>query len=304
MIFSELYSAYYNAVSRIIRASLNGERSERAFRAIVEEYAFGESVLTVLPALKSGKWQLLCSDGASVIKNPPELPLTALEKSWLKAISLDPRIKLFGISLPDFDGVEPFFTPEDYRLYDQYSDGDPFADEGYIRRFQFVLSAIEERRALTFEMLNRNNSRVRISGIPIRLEYSEKDDKFRVILSGTRRAGTVNLGRVLSVWEYRGSHSLQTESKPDKECELVLTVDDYRNALERVMLHFAHFEKRAERVDGNRYRLRIKYEHSDEAEMLIRVLSFGPMVRVEAPTEFVERIRERLKLQKEIDMNL
>ena len=66
------------------------------------------------------------------------------------------------------------------------------------------------------------------------------------------------------------------------------------------MLHFAHFEKKAERVDGSRYRLRIKYDQSDETEMVIRVLSFGPMVRVESPDAFVELIRDRLRRQREL----
>lgn len=58
MIFSELYSAYYNAVAKIIAEILNGNTSEKDLNRIVFETAFGESVLTVLPALKSGKGKL------------------------------------------------------------------------------------------------------------------------------------------------------------------------------------------------------------------------------------------------------
>ena len=297
MIFNEIYSAYYNTVSRILSAILSGERSDKSFRAIVEEYAFGESALSILPSLKSGKWQLVRPDMTTAIKNPPNLPLTDLEKSWLKAISLDPRIGLFGVSFDWHDGVEPLFTPDDYRIYDRYSDGDTFDDVGYIERFRFVLGAIKERAPITLETLNRNGAVVRVSGVPARLEYSEKDDKFRVILLGNRRGGTINLGRVLGVHPYGGDKVIKITERSEPMRELVITVDDYRNALERVMLHFAHFEKQAERVDGVRYRLRIKYESADETEMVIRVLSFGPMVHVESPDSFVELIRERLKRQ-------
>ena len=297
MIFSELYSAYYNAVSRIIGAILQGERDEKQFRAVVEEYAFGESMLSIMPSLKSGKWQLVRPDMTTPIRNIPQLPITELEKRWLKAISLDPRVRLFGVSFDWLAEVEPLFSLEDYRIYDQYCDGDPYGDEGYIERFQFILKATRERSVAVFETLNRNGERVRTVGVPERLEYSEKDDKFRVILSGKRRFNTLNLGRILSVRDYLGVEFSVPELRSPHMRELILTVDDYRNALERVMLHFAHFEKKAERLDGMRYRLHIKYDPADETEMVIRVLSFGPMVKVEAPDDFVELIRARLKKQ-------
>ncbi len=68
------------------------------------------------------------------------------------------------------------------------------------------------------------------------------------------------------------------------------------------MLHFAHFEKSAERKEGNSYILRLKYYESDETEIVIRVLSFGPYVKVSEPQSFVQLIKERLNLQKECDL--
>ena len=130
MIFSELYSAYYNTVAEIISRIIDGERDERKLQKIVLEHAFGESVTTILPALKSGKWQLLCPDMSTVLKHKPSVPLTNLQKRWLKAVSLDPRVKLFDVSFNGLDDVEPLFTPNDYYVYDKYCDGDDFSDEG------------------------------------------------------------------------------------------------------------------------------------------------------------------------------
>ena len=45
------------------------------------------------------RWQLILPDGTTPIKNKPSMPITLLQKQWLKAIGCDPRIKLFG----DFD---------------------------------------------------------------------------------------------------------------------------------------------------------------------------------------------------------
>jgi predicted DNA-binding transcriptional regulator YafY len=66
------------------------------------------------------------------------------------------------------------------------------------------------------------------------------------------------------------------------------------------MMHFAHFEKRAEHIEGARYLLRLKYDMRDETEIVIRVLSFGPMVRAVAPQTFVDLIKERLIMQKKL----
>lgn len=43
------------------------------------------------------------------------------------------------------------------------------------------------------------------------------------------------------------------------------------------MLHFAHFKRRAERTEDGKYILSLEYDESDEAELVIRVLSFGLM---------------------------
>ena len=119
MIFSELYSAYYNTVAAILSAIIDGEHSEQELQKIVTDRAFGESVLTIMPSLKSEKWQLVHSDMTTPLEHKPTIPLTTLQKRWLKAISLDPRVKLFGVEFPDLEDVEPLFTSADYYIYDQ-----------------------------------------------------------------------------------------------------------------------------------------------------------------------------------------
>lgn len=71
--------------------------------------------------------------------------------------------------------------------------------------------------------------------------------------------------------------------------------------MERVLLHFAHFEKSAEKLDDKHYRVTIHYDKEDEIEMVIRILSFGPLIRVTAPQHFVDLIKQRLLEQKSMD---
>ena len=297
MIFSELYSAYYNAVAAIISGILGGEHSEKELQKIVAEHAFGESLLTIMPALKQEKWQLVHTDMTTPLQHKPTMPLTTLQRRWLKAISLDPRVKLFGVDFPDLDDVEPLFTPDDYYVYDKYGDGDPFEDKEYIRQFRVILSTIRQGTQIKFEMTNRKGNTMFVRCRPVRLEYSEKDDKFRLITAGWRSVSTVNLGKIKACAHYTGEKTLEGEEHAPRYDTLTVKVRDERNALERFMLHFAHFEKQAEKLDRDTYLVKIQYAHDDEPEMVIRILSFGPMVEVIGAESIRKLVIEKLKKQ-------
>lgn len=299
MLFSELYSAYYNTVAAILRESVKHPVTTDELREIAMQNAFGDSFITIENKLKNGEWPFISEDGTSVLEKTPDMPLTLLQKRWLKAVSLDPRVRLFGDVIPDFPDVEPLFTKEDYCVFDQYSDGDNYEDEEYIRRFRLVLDSIRNRQALRFVVTSRTGKTNNFTAMPEYLEYSEKDDKFRLMTSGSRYGTIINLGRIVSCtpsnkeWEQR----FPPASHPSNQI-LVFEVTDERNALERVLLHFAHFEKEAEKANDGKYRVTLKYEKDDETEIVIRVLSFGPLVKVVSPGSFVKLIKERLKMQK------
>jgi len=298
-VFSELYGAYYNAVAAILRAACDHPLRLGELRAVLAQKAFGESALAIEPALREERWQLLSPDGTTPLRHAPTLPLTLLERRWLKAIALDPRIRLFPGEIPDDPGVEPLFSPRDFEVFDRYRDGDPFTDEEYIRNFRLILEAIRTRTPLTIDARNRKGSVIRRTLLPEYLEYSEKDDKFRLIGSADRFGSTVNLGRILRCEKSGAPIDPETVRPVQRERRtVVLELYDRRNALERVLMHFAHFEKEAERLGEDRYRLTVTYDKDDETEMVIRVLSFGPMVRAVAPEHFTALIRDRLIRQK------
>lgn len=301
MIFHEWYSAYYNAVARIITAILHGHTEEQTLNRIVCDNAFGESMLTVLPSLKSGKWQLVREDMTTPLQHPPTMPLTLVQKQWLKAISLDPRMKLFGVELEGLEDVEPLFTPADYVVYDKYGDGDPYEDENYIKRFRTLLFAIQHKQNVKIEMVNRKGNVVYARCVPRRLEYSEKDDKFRVVTGGCRFISTVNLARITKCTLYAGEVNASADPPAVAPETVTLRVSEARNTLERCMLHFAHFEKRAEKVDDH-YLLHVCFHPDDEAELVIRILSFGPTVQVLGPEPFKNRIIDKLKSQKSCEL--
>ena len=297
MIFSELYSAYYNTVAKIIKEILNGPVDAKSVCKIIKENAFEESIINILPAIQEEKWKLITREFNTPIKHLPTMPLTNLQKRWLKAVLSDERIKLFDIKPEGLEDVEPLFTKEDYRIYDKYSDGDNYEDEEYKKRFKFLLHAVHNSLPVKAEMTNRKGNRMYAKFIPRKIEYSEKDDKFRVLTYNCRHITTINLARLTKCSRCDETFEIKSVPKEAVFTTLTMMVKDERNALERTMLHFAHFEKQVEKIDKNNYKVIIRYDEDDESEMVIRILSFGPLVEVVEPENFRKLIINKLKKQ-------
>jgi hypothetical protein len=196
--------------------------------------------------------------------------------------------------------VEPLYPPDTFVYYDRYNDGDPFEDPGYIKRFRCILSAICHKRWLQIQFTGHNGVSHYWRCVPYKLEYSSKDDKFRLISANKRESLSINLGRIQQCFMLAPCEEEEYRPKPMKKRILVLELTDDRNALERAMLHFSHLEKETERIDETRYRVTLFYEKEDETELLIRVLSFGPVLKVIFPDDFIKKLMERLEKQKKL----
>ena len=297
MIFSEVYGTYFRTVSAILAKAVDGMLTRDALTRTVVENAFGESLVTIPAKLTDGSWPLLTGDFGTPLRTAPRMPLTTLEKQWLKALLLDPRVRLFSPSEAGLEDVEPLFTPEQFVYFDRYADGDDFTDPRYIGHFRTILQALREKRRLRVRFRGRRGNRQSYVCIPYRLEYSSKDDKFRLITEFRGRPVTVNLSRIESAELLEPWSEEEYRFPCEKEQTLVMELYDTRNALERAMLHFSDLEKETERIDEKRYRIKLRYRLEDETEILIRILSFGPVLKVTEPVSLTARIRERLDRQ-------
>ena len=296
-LFDEVYGAYYTAVARILEESLRAPLTRARMKEICDKEAFAESFLTILPALETGEWQLI-KDGVPLLHHPPVLPPTRLQLCWLKAICADKRFRLFCDAPPlaEDPSLPPLWTEEDYFAFDKYADGDNYGDEQYINNFRALLRAIGEKKQTFIEYRMRDGSYHWLRCSPYALEYSEKDDKFRACVSGIRKIRYLNLARMRKV-TVTEREAAPPREQPARE-QLVFSLTDRRNALERALTHFAHFEKEVERTGDGEYSVRLYYDEEDETEVLIRVRSFGPMIRVLAPEKFLNQLKERLNRQK------
>lgn len=355
-LFDELFSCYYSTIYHVLREASRKELTDTELRKLIlkasDYYGFPATTSFIIGgAIDAGKneeamhnkdaWpffdrierKTLNTNGMvekttfvnkSRLKNISTVPLSKVEKMWLKSILSDPRIKLFmedEAGFPDLQDVEPLFDWKDYVLFDQYTDGDPYQDEHYIEMFRKVLKAVRNHSRLQIKFQKANSSiffeqdgayklvpAQRIGTVYIDsdyLEYSERDDKFRLIGNNPRFGRSlVNIASIVSCNEVEKTNTSSTDikrlnSKDAFQKKVVFELKDDKNTLERFLLNFSHYEKETEYLkDRKLYRVSVSYDETDEKDVIIRVLSFGPYVKVIEPESFVGLITDRLEMQK------
>jgi hypothetical protein len=263
MLFHEIYGSYFNVAAEVLKEACANTLTDKRFYEIIRKKGFGESALGIPALLKGGEWSLLTSDMRTPVKHPPKMPMTLLQKRWLKTLLDDPRIKLFGVTGDGLYDIAPLYQKDTFHYFDRYHDSDPFEDDGYISNFQNILTAIKEKRIIEISFAGKLAVQNRLICFPWHLEYSSKDDKFRLIATNERNTWTINLGRVISV-ELHGHPNTNPNPPKIETHSLVMELLDERNALERAMLHFSHLKKETARLSENRFRITLHYDRSDE----------------------------------------
>ena len=311
MLFHEVYGSYYQAVSKILVRAVRGNLTKKDISKIVEEYAFAESWSTLTASLLTGDWPFLDEELGTELLYEPEIPLTTLQKRWLKTMLSDPRIRLFldPEAVTGLDNVEPLFRQEDIYVYDRYADGDPYESESYIANFRKILEALRENHWLEITQRNRWGTEISRKVKPLYLEYSPRDDKFRLHSAGTSDhtwPGTIqtNLERIRSCNVIQCDESWHLIPAETQQAELIL--HDRRGVLDRFMRLFCWLKKTTVPLEEEnsvmRYRVTLYYEKTDEPELVIRLLSMGPDVEILSPEslrqETIRRIRKQTELLK------
>lgn len=318
-IFSEIYNCYYQVLRHLL--CRQDALTIQDIRRQVCSEGFEESMLSIIPKLESGDWDLFEKDGSlycSKISSSFTTPVSKLEKSYLKALLSDPRIGLFlsKEQSEELNGmlacVTPLWKQEQFCYYDQFSDGDPYNDEKYRYNFRTLLYAQKNRHYVDIDYTSPKGNRVHHYYVPARLEYSVKNDKFRLLAlkdagHGRIKLETLNISRIqtcnITEKTYSKDYNLNSLIRNSYYKEPVkLLIKNKRNTLERAMLHFANYEKNTTKIDSDTYECLIYYNKSMETELLVEVLSFGPTLAVKGNEQFLRKLKERLKRQYDISM--
>lgn len=310
-LFSEINCAYFSITERILRRKTV---TISDIRDIISKNGFSETMLFLEPKLigKNNIGLLTEQDGiyTSILKNELHIPLTEVQKRWLCAVLNDKKSSLFldqeqKAKLYELLGAEPLFDGGFIRFFDRFSDGDDFEDESYIRNFRNILRSIHENKLVRISFQTRKNARVTHYFLPEKIEYSSKNDRFRVHVIRYNKTkpverGIINLSQITSS-ELTDIIAENRLYKAPSKKEVTVKVSNERNAVNRFMMEFAELERISNFDDTTKECIVVmKYDAKDETEILIRILSFGPVVEVIGPDEFRKQIAERVRKQRQL----
>lgn len=165
-------------------------------------------------------------------------------------------------------------------LFDQFADGDPYGDETYTKIFRQILSAVKKKNSIRVLYPLKNGTEKWIKCNPVRLEYSLRDDKFRLISVYKGRINTISVSKIIQCETIGSFRTAKIKEEVHDKRTVELLVQDERQALERVMMQFSIYQKATERIEENSYRITLTYEAEDEIDLMIQILSFGTSLKV------------------------
>ena len=313
-LFSEINCTYYNITEKILRQK---SVTKEEIRRIIGKNGFSETSLFLEPELigKCNIGLLSQKDGiySSILKNEPHIPLSLAEKRWLCAVLNDNKSSLFidkeqKAELYELLGAEPLYDDSVFSFFDRYNDGDDFENEDYIKHFRDILRSMHENRLVKISFNTRKNQRMTHYYLPERIEYSPKNDKLRVHVIRYNKThpverGVINLSQIKSTEHTEIVPADRLSDVPLKKT-ILIRVKNERNAINRFMMEFAELERISEFDDDTKECIvTMKYEAMDETEILIRILSFGPVIEVLEPEDFREKIAQRIRNQRRLSIS-
>lgn len=315
-IYNEIYGLYYFMLDVILKKASDGPISITEINHIVLDYGFSESSIYFTPDVVSKEgYNLLkkCDRGyISALKASPKEFLTNMQRCFIKSMLQDKKIHLFfdDEMLNELNCVlkdkEPLFNVDNAVLTETAMDSDDYSDEKYINNFKTILNAIRNRNALRIVFDTSKGLRRTTKIMPYKLEYGLRDDKFRLcgvslFYEKSKNYVKINLGRIISITTLRESFDIDFEAfiaQKRKTEPIEIEVSNIRNGIERVFIGLSNYERISSYdEETGKSTIKIYYGEDDEQELLILLLSFGPVIKVLGPSEFRDKFIDGIKRQ-------
>ena len=306
-IFHEIYGSYYGAISDILDALCHkASLSVCDMEQIITKKAFRDSTYLLLQAIDSGRyaWVLYKDDHdnnyRTSLANIPKLPLTLLEKQWLKTIYMDPRVQLLTDSIPEFlQDIEPLYMAEDLYICGQYGAGDNYESKDYKKHFRIIQQALKYCCYLELRYRSANNEVFEEEVLPIQLQYSVKENIFRLFAIANDKQRVYNLSRIEDC-RLGDKYKNTSGFIPLEEMHADVVLSNDRRTLERLLLYFSNYKRETSKLEEGTFLIRIFFPKADMNEVLVNILSFTPMVKIIGPALMKDAFLKKINQQKQI----
>ena len=313
-LFNPIYSTYYLISRKLIEKYVKSQRTpirKEEIEQIIKETAYIEAPGELYDIIYNSNEDLTTifsystktKELSSSIKNVPEFPLSTIELRFLAAILQDKRIRMFMNDKTvqaietELENVLPLWKPENVKYFDQNKDSDPFENPDYRILFKTILKAINTKQNLHLVYGRKNFSNIYT---PTHLDYSQKDDTFRLYVKEIKYP--INLRNIKECSITTESPTFEEEST---EYE-TLKVEIFDNTkahyhFNRAIRQFSYFKKSCKKTEkNNTYEMSVDYDKSDESEIVIKVLMFGPNMKVLEPQSVIDEIKKRVTRQNQL----
>lgn len=320
---NSINSRYHQIITMLLDLSQVREIYLEDVKDAISSKGFCETEPYLLPRLIDSNckdnYRLFIKEGNMIrsrLKDPSYVQLSNIEYQWLKTASKDSRFRLFfkedtyNKILHILDDKEDLFDDFIFENIDEYVYSDDFTNNNYITNFNTILCAIRSKNVLNISYVNSRNKTTFGSYLPISLVYSMKENKFSLRAYNTSAKSNkkciLNLNGIKSInimdidTPQVGNISFMTHKR--KHVDII--INNNRNGFERVFYQLATYERETEydEITGNCH-MRLFYNSDYETELLITLISFGPIIKIIEPDKFVSQFRKRLQDQFDLFSN-
>ena len=316
--FNRLYSEYYKIALKTVKTINNKEITTQEE---LISYISTFKILNGKTPTKSQKYQsdfldatvdLFTTKNGKLytkfmnIPNDFMFPLTTIEISFLKTMLNDDKCKLImgdsynllksELDKTEYSEIYPYFNEDNYAIFDQYVNGDKsfLKTQNYKNNFKLLINAMKGKEPVYFEYIEDDMQKTKVS-VPEKIEYSQKEDRFKVIINSKNRPLDIQNIRLC---EYTDKQLSPAKQKEFLTCIVAIDIpEDKAYTRNRLFREFSSFERDCEQIDDTGHILSFKFEKGDYKEVAYRLLQFGPYVYCSEPECVRERIKEKIELQ-------
>lgn len=311
--YHEIYGKYYQIIHNLLNSK---PQTEKEINDYIRSQGFDESFLYLNAQMLVDEYHLFVKKGDlfyPLTNSKIPLFLTNEQKNWLNTMLFDEKVKLFlsderrNYYQKEFAG-NVLYDDKTYQYLFQDVDKDEITPK-MSNVFRFVKNAIMQEMDINLTFISSKNYYTHKKVAPYKIEYSMQDQKMRLIAVEYRNGEPKRIIRIklASIVGYRMvervkkidfKYYLQEEVLKEP---LIIEVYPILNGIERVFIELSNYKREAfYDKERNLSMMKIYYEKADEMDLVLKMLSFGKVVKILSDGFIKEEVLRRINKQKEL----
>ena len=325
-LFHEYKNRYFNLVFKLLNLSKEGLSREEIILLIdkedYKEKLIGKNLLTFEGMLlnecnEEDRLNLLREENDKfypIIKNDKEKALavrfSTIEKQWLKSMINQDMVREFlgeeiinklANKLVDVECIPSDIIEKTNKITYNKQNYNIIKD-----KFFLLIDSIKRNKIIKYTSVDKlGNEYKDVLALPIRIDYSLKDENIRVSVYSLEEKRSIML-LLNNVKEIEILEDMEVNIKREdiidifkkkKYCNepIVLEVTDIKGAMARCFMGFSSYERSTRSLGDNKYEVKIYYYTFNKDEMIRKILTLGPYVVVKSPENIRQDIIDILK---------